>query len=147
MPMPPALAKDLAYSSVRNERQMPVAPLPPNGPSPSRPVNICWNMLFRNTASKSCAAAFALALPASELPPALALSLAAAAGLALEQIDGVQAGRGQGVEDGLLPSHHLDVGLDGAGGLDRLQDGDQIARADAERIEAVDQLLQRDAVA
>jgi hypothetical protein len=40
MPMPPALAKLLAYSWLRNERQMPTAPLPPNGPSPSMPVNI-----------------------------------------------------------------------------------------------------------
>ncbi len=43
-------------------------------------------------------------------------------------------------------SHHLDVGLDRAGGLDRLQDADQVARADAKPVEAVDELLQRDAV-
>ena len=42
----------------------------------------------------------------------------------------------------MRPSHHLDVGLDRAGGLDRLQDADQVARADAEPVEAVDQLLQ-----
>src|SRR5262245_34097035 len=40
-------------------------------------------------------------------------------------------------------SHHLDVGLDGAGGLDRLQDRDHVERSDAERIEPVDELLQR----
>src|ERR1700734_871042 len=45
-----------------------------------------------------------------------------------------------------VASHHLDVGLDRAGGLDRLQNADQVARADAEPIEAVDELLQRDAV-
>src|SRR5258708_29998746 len=43
-------------------------------------------------------------------------------------------------------SHHHDVGLDRAGGLDRLQDADQVAWPDAEAIEAVDELLQRDAV-
>src|SRR5258708_32869055 len=47
---------------------------------------------------------------------------------------------------GWSASHHLDVGLDRAGGLDRLQDADQVARADAEAVEAVDELLQRDAV-
>src|SRR6266436_6491125 len=45
-----------------------------------------------------------------------------------------------------MASHHLDVGLDRAGGLDRLQDADQIAGADAEPVEAVDELLQRYAV-
>ena len=55
--------------------------------------------------------------------------------------------QGRGGEKGVRrpPSHHLDIGLDGAGGLDRLQDGDEIARTDAERIEPVDQLLQRHA--
>src|SRR5258707_7689866 len=47
---------------------------------------------------------------------------------------------------GWSASHHLDVGLDRAGGLDRLQDADQVAGADAEPVEAVDELLQRYAV-
>ena len=69
MPMPPALTKDLEYSSVRNDRQM-LAPWPPlNGPSPT-PENICWNMLLRNTASKSSPAALALAArPAAASEP------------------------------------------------------------------------------
>src|SRR6266849_6728514 len=62
MPMPPALAKDLAYSSLRNERHTPAPPLPPNGPSPSMPVNIWLNMELRNIASKSVAWARALDL-------------------------------------------------------------------------------------
>jgi hypothetical protein len=37
IPIPPDLANDFAYSSVRIERQTPVAPLPPKGPSPSMP--------------------------------------------------------------------------------------------------------------
>src|ERR1700736_1415267 len=45
-----------------------------------------------------------------------------------------------------MASHHLDVGLDRARGLDRLQDPDQVAGTDAEPVEAVDQLLQRYAV-
>ena len=45
--------------------------VPPNGPSPSMPVNICWNMELRNTASKSCAAARALALLAADSLPAV----------------------------------------------------------------------------
>src|ERR1700731_3882753 len=44
-------------------------------------------------------------------------------------------------------SHHLDVGLDGAGRFDGLQDRDQVARPEPERIQAVNQLLQRDALA
>src|SRR3954471_15073168 len=52
--------------------------------------------------------------------------------------------RGLAASD-LASSHHLDFGLDRAGRLDRLQDRDQIARADAERVEAVDELLQRHA--
>ena len=48
---------------------------------------------------------------------------------------------------GERPSHHLDLGLQGAGRLDRLQDRDQVARADAERVEAVDELAQRHALA
>ena len=41
--------------------------------------------------------------------------------------------------------HHitLDVGLDRAGGFDGLQDHDEVARPDAERVESVDDLLQR----
>src|SRR5712671_3866161 len=60
--MPPALAKDLAYSSARNERHTPAPPAPPNGPSPSMPVNIWLNIELRNVASKSVAVARALAL-------------------------------------------------------------------------------------
>src|SRR3954467_10649096 len=60
--MPPAAAADLAYSWVRNERHMPVAWLPPNGPSPSVLVIIWENIVLRNIASKSCAAARAFAL-------------------------------------------------------------------------------------
>src|SRR5690606_8795341 len=37
------------------------------------------------------------------------------------------------------PSDHLDFSLEGAGGLDGLQDADHVARADAQRIQAVDQ--------
>src|SRR3982074_1585862 len=108
--MPPALAKDLAYSSLRNERHTPAPPLPPNGPSPSMPVNISLNIECRNTASKSVAWVRALALAWSA---------------------------------GIVPiSHPLDVGLDGAVRLHRLQDGDHVERADAERVEPVDQLLQ-----
>jgi hypothetical protein len=59
--IPPFLAKVLAYSSVRNERQTLSAPLPPNGPSPSKPVNICWNIELRNIASNFSDAVFALA--------------------------------------------------------------------------------------
>src|SRR6185312_14599937 len=40
-------------------------------------------------------------------------------------------------------SQHLDVGLQGAGGLDGLQDRDDVARGHAEGVEAVDQFLQR----
>src|SRR5262245_24319681 len=62
MPMPPVLAKDLAYSSLRNERHTPAAPPPPNGPSPSTSVNIWLNIVLRNTDSKSTADLRALAL-------------------------------------------------------------------------------------
>ena len=58
MPMPPALAKDFEYSSLRNERHTPAPPLPPNGPSPSMPVNIWLNIELRNTASKDFEAVF-----------------------------------------------------------------------------------------
>src|SRR5258708_3229837 len=60
--MPPALAKDLAYSSLRNERHIPAPPAPPNGPSPSMPVIIWLNIELMNVASKSTALARALAL-------------------------------------------------------------------------------------
>src|ERR1051326_8340016 len=48
---------------------------------------------------------------------------------------------------GGVMSHHLDVRLDGAGGFDRLEDRDHVARPDAQRIEPVDQLLERHALA
>src|SRR5205807_10543206 len=61
-PTPPALANAFEYSFVRYERHTPVAWLPPNGPSPSILVIIWLNIELRNTASKSSAAARALAL-------------------------------------------------------------------------------------
>src|SRR5581483_6382356 len=75
MPMPPALANDLAYWSAMNERHIFKAPLPPNGPSPSMPVNISWNMLLKNMDSKFWADSFALpftlsAAAACEVAPA-----------------------------------------------------------------------------
>src|SRR3954451_18481873 len=72
MPIPPALANDLEYSSLRKERHTP-APLlpPPNGPSPSIAVNIWLNIELRKTASKSTAFARALAwISVAVLPPA-----------------------------------------------------------------------------
>ena len=42
-------------------------------------------------------------------------------------------------------SAHHQVGLQRAGGLDRLQDADQVARADAERVQAGHQVAQRHA--
>src|SRR5712691_10769743 len=133
--MPPDLANALAYSSVRNERHTPTAAPPPTGPSPSTPVNMCWNIELRNTASKSWAAAFAFILPFASAPRS------SAAGSPMRA-----AGSPAMAESGVI-SHHLDVGLDRAGGLDRLEDRDHVARPDAERIEAVDQLLQRHAFA
>src|SRR5689334_19072044 len=62
MPMPPGLGEELGYSSEREGRQAPAAAAPPKGPSPSIAVNIWLTMLFKNTASKSCAADIALAL-------------------------------------------------------------------------------------
>ena len=44
--------------------------------------------------------------------------------------------------DGRRSSDHLDFGLQRARRLDRLQDGDDVARADAQRVQPVDQLLQ-----
>src|SRR3546814_2803269 len=44
----------------------------------------------------------------------------------------------------MAASHHLQFGLHRAGGLDRLQDGDHVARADTEGVQAVDQFAQRD---
>src|SRR5471030_1567533 len=83
MPIPPDLAKDLEYSSVRNERQTPVAPSPPNGPSPFMLVNICWNIELRKTASKSCDVVLAFALPKAEIllaASALVLSISIGVG-------------------------------------------------------------------
>src|SRR5438094_10312301 len=68
MPMPPALATVLAYCSVRNERHTPPAPPPPNGPSPSMPVNIWLNIELRNMDSKSTALARALAATSGLIP-------------------------------------------------------------------------------
>src|SRR5262245_50779344 len=134
MPMPPALENDLAYSSLRNERHTPAAPLPPNGPSPSMPVNIWLNMVLSTMASKSTAWLRALALASvGGLAPPVASAVS-------------EAGPVWPASAGMLAiSHHLDIGLDSAGGLDRLQDRDHVERADAERVESVDQLLQRHA--
>src|SRR5689334_18491142 len=97
MPTPPALTKDFAYSSVRNDRQI-CAPGPPlNGPWPT-PENICWNMLLRNTASKSWPAALALA---ALLVTAAALVLPASAALAAE--DSVVGDSGE-VSSGVITS-------------------------------------------
>src|SRR5262245_11013429 len=121
MPMPPALENDLAYSSLRNERHTPAAPLPPNGPSPSMPVNIWLNMVLSTMASKSTAWLRALAL-------------ASVGGLAPPAASAVsEAGPVWPASAGMLAiSHHLDIGLDSAGGLDRLQDRDHVEREDAE---------------
>src|SRR5262249_32255047 len=82
IPMPPALANDFAYSSVSIERQTPVAPPPPNGPSPSMPVNMCWNIELRNTDSKSCAAARAfVSLPGPGVLPENMLFVSMSSGL------------------------------------------------------------------
>src|SRR5882672_10707062 len=77
--MPPALANDLAYCSLRNERQTPTAGPPPKGPSPWMPANTWLNMELRNCASKLTAAVRALVLQAAaaSVPgPALASSAA-----------------------------------------------------------------------
>src|SRR5438445_13884802 len=60
--MPPALANDLAYSSVRNERHTPTPAPSPSGPSPPMAVNIWPNIVLRKTLSNSTACARALAL-------------------------------------------------------------------------------------
>src|SRR5712691_7402029 len=139
MPIPPALAKDLAYSSLRNERQTPAPPLPPNGPSPSMPVNIWLNLEWRNTASKSIALARALALPSTAGLASGAVSEPSdSAPSEATPVCEARAGKA-------AISHHLDVCLDRTGGLDRLQNGDHVERPDAERIEPVDELLQRHA--
>src|SRR5215218_5599873 len=84
--MPPALAKDLEYSSDRKERHTPAPAPPPKGPSPPIAVNMWFTMLLRNTASKSCAAARALAAAtAFGSTPALESSK-----LALGEIEGVE---------------------------------------------------------
>src|ERR1700752_3221020 len=57
MPMPPHLAKLLAYSSVRNDRHGATPLLLPNGPSPPTSSYMCWNIELRNWASKLCACA------------------------------------------------------------------------------------------
>src|SRR5215469_16027431 len=110
--MPPALEKVLAYCSVRKERQMLTPTPPPNGPSPSIPVNMCWNIWLRNTASKSRAAFLARALPEPAAPRSTAVG-----SLLRATVWATSAAAG-----GVM-SHHLDVGLDRARGLDRLQDG------------------------
>src|SRR5205807_9460487 len=66
MPTPPALAKDLEYSSVSIERHTPVPVVSPNGPSPLMPLVICENIELRNTDSKSCAAPLAFSWACGE---------------------------------------------------------------------------------
>src|SRR5256885_15408617 len=134
MPMPPDLAKDFEYSSVSIERQTPVPVVSPNGPSPLTPVVICENIELRNIASNSWALARVFFCASGETLVSASASCRSLRPLISEALS--------------IPiiSHHLDVGLDRAGGLDRLQDADQVARADAKPVEAVDQLLQRDAV-
>src|SRR5882757_9042306 len=66
MPTPPALAKDLEYSSVSIERHTPVPGVSPNGPSPLRPEVICENIELRNMPSKLVAVAWALACACGE---------------------------------------------------------------------------------
>src|SRR5438876_7385897 len=122
MPMPPALAKEFAYSSLRNERHTPAPPPPPKGPSPSMPVNIWLNICERNMPSKATESERALALGSSM-------------GLAPEEARGPEAASapsaavpGFEVSDATAAiSHHLDIGLDRARGLDRLQDRDHVA--------------------
>src|SRR6185369_9535442 len=103
--MPPALAKDLAYSSLRNERHTPAPPPPPNGPSPSMAVNIWPNIEARNEASKSIAWARALAL-GSEAGPA---TVREGAGLPLDAVS--RESDAEAVcpaRDGIVDiSHHL----------------------------------------
>src|SRR5690349_9844655 len=130
--MPPDLANDFAYSSVSSERQTPVAPLPPKGPSPSMPVNMCWNIELRNTASKSCAAAWAFA----SFPTAGAL---AADMLFVSTSSGLRPGAGI-ARPVAITSPRCQPGL-------RLQDRDQVARPNAHRVEPVNNLLQRYAFA
>src|SRR5262245_31472030 len=128
--MPPALAKDLAYSSLRNERHTPAPPAPPNGPSPSMPVNICPNIEPRNEASNSVALVRACALTsnAGMVPGALS-----GAGLLPNVSAESEAAAVWPASAGMADiSHHLDIGLDGAVGLHRLQDGDHVEHADAE---------------
>src|SRR4030088_1884806 len=104
MPMPPALAKDLDFSSLRNEPHTPAPPAPPNGPSPSMPVNIWLNIEERKTASKSTALARALALASiTGLPP----DEASAPDVASVPSAAVPGFEGRALSAAI--SHHLDV--------------------------------------
>src|SRR3954469_23437248 len=163
--MPPALAKDLAYSSLRNERHTPAPPAPPNGPSPSMPVIIWLNIELMNVASKSTALARALALASNAgIAPGAA---SGSTGLLPVAVSDCSIGRifcgkpmstfpenapseapavGPARAGMVAISHHLDIGLDGAIRLHGLQDGDHVEHPDAERVEAIDQLLQRHAL-
>src|SRR5262245_32701724 len=149
--MPPDREIVFAYSSVRYDRHTPAAPRPPSGPSPSRPVNMCWNMALRNIVSKSWAVARAFAFGSrAALPAAAVLAAAAASPSAPSAFAGPRPKAvitSPRYQPGWRPhpSHHLDISLDGAHSLDRLQDGNHVARADAERIEPVHHLLQRHA--
>ena len=81
---------------VRNERHTPVAPLPPNGPSPSRPANICSNMELRNTDFEILRGGARLGVVGDGHRP---LAMAEAA----SRSSGLQAGGGEGG----IGCHHI----------------------------------------
>ena len=118
-----------------NERQTPLAPPPPNGPSPSMPVYICSNMELRNTASKSSAAACALAW--------FAVGFGLLTWPAMIRSVGRQAGGGQGEA-----AHHITSisAWRAPAALIACRMPIRSRGADAEGVEAVDELLQRHAV-
>src|SRR5262245_58024964 len=138
--MPPALAKVLAYSSERNERHTPPAPPPPNGPSPSMPVNIWLNIVLRKVASKSTALARALLRTCSDRVPFAATGAltGASACASLALLAGAPIERLAITSPRCRPGSRLPPRS--------LQDRDQVARPDAECVQSVDELLQRDAL-
>ena len=133
----------LEYCSVSIERHTPVPGVSPNGPSPFTPVVICENIELRNMASKSVAACLRL-------------------GLRLRRDFGERFGE-QGivaaVDQRRFGIRRFGLRIDDAGhhitsisawiapaALIACRMLDQVARADAEPIEAVDELLQRNPV-
>src|SRR4051812_4136742 len=126
MPMPPALASCLPYSLVSRLLNTSSPWPPPNSGSVLTPSNMCDIISERNTASNCFAASAVLS---GALP-------------------GICAGMFRGDAGGVLRRevtcmlHHLDIGLQCARGLDGLQNGDDVARADAQGIQARDQILQ-----